>query len=199
MAVSVRLNTKEFLQAVTDLRAAVGRREANSSFRKTASLVLNKAKKRAPRFTGDLRGSSFIGTGIGGNLVIGFDADQARVQDTGWTVPVIRPVRAKALFVPLTPAAASRGAQRSGGKRRNVRRSSRRSAGRPGITRPKPNKKGFLILPYVKTRAVQRFGLKGPNLYFTGTLDEMSRSGEILQSMTKEAQALLAKATRGRK
>jgi hypothetical protein len=109
--VSVKINTKNLQLSLKTLQLLVDSR-AQMIGRQVAYFVLRKAAIRAPRRFNSpgLKGSFAVERGRRRNEVnFGFNTSYAEIMDRGWRTPIIRPKRAKALFIPLTRRGARRG------------------------------------------------------------------------------------------
>jgi len=134
-----------------------------------AEVVLEKALKRVPVKTGELKSSGRVfGPRFRGNMMsarVEFTAGHAKVMDTGWDVDVIKPVNSRSLAINLGAGNVDSGVVRRGLSRlpRNSDRLDARIAAE--------NASGIIRRPFVKTRPVGT-GKKGPNRYLTDALEK---------------------------
>lgn len=156
--IGVTLSAKRVLEKLGRTSAAINAPNLDVVLRSAAEEVLARARRRAPFQFGRLRDSDFVedspGTGRGRSVRFGFDTEYAGVMDQGWRTTVIRPVRAKALFIPLSARAARQGPRAYRRLKRGVDYTFAKQ-----VIPPKPKK----------------FADKGPNYYFSGTLEEFQR------------------------
>jgi hypothetical protein len=131
--------------------------------REVALQALKQSDKRAPKgFTGDLKRSRFLrnnnSTSTSG-VEFGYRSRYANIMDRGFRKHIIRPIRAKALFIP-----------------RNARAQRMREAGALGPGSGLVIGRDFDLV--ARTRSAgpgRRFQRKGPNRYFSGTLEEFRK------------------------
>lgn len=162
----------------------------------TASEINRRAGKIAPRFLGELKGSSEVERPTPKYVRFGFNKKYAEIMDRGWRVSVIRPRKAKALFIPLTRRAARIGPIKTGvrsikqGRKPRKKRVSvgglRRAIQGKFITKAKQQTNAeFIFRMKVKTRKAVKGSRTGPNYYFSGTIRDMSSKGEIARLLAK--------------
>lgn len=127
-----------------------------------AKTIIGEAKKNAPKgFFGNLKKSGFVRK-RNRNIRLGFDAPQARVMDIGFKKNVIKPLNPKGnLFIPLTARAA-----RVGPRKRRPSAVRRRSP-------------DFIFRKSVKTPKARFRKKKGPNRYFSGTINKLKKNGTL--------------------
>lgn len=149
----------------------------------TARQIMAEAKRRAPYRFGELRESDFIrprqGFGRSLSVTMGFAAQHAAVMDQGWQVEVIRPVRARALFIPLSRRA-SRLSSASGGRLGQLLKT-RGSALKRGVD--------FVFAQSVRPPKPVKGRRKGPNYYFSGTIQDFA-SGSPSRALKGLAQGV---------
>ena len=164
-------------------------RDVNELMRKINSLKIDKAKAakivqfagekvladmtdKVPVDFGDLRNSSFLKKQLAtkpekATVRIGFNKNYAKQMDTGFEKRIIRPVRAKALYIPIT-----RKGKRTGPTRGGIRRLQATRTGGGAVAG-----RDFVFRKSVKAPSVKTYGSRnGPNRYFTGTMDRIKRN-----------------------
>lgn len=134
--------------------------------------LINKAQLKAPVNFGDLQRSQFLKKSINAKgdrngYRIGFNKNYAKQMDTGFDTKIIKPKKAKALYIPITRRGARTGPT-SGGIRRL---SQSRGQGGPQVNRDFVFRKSMKA-PRVKTYGSQR----GPNRFFSGTIERVQRN-----------------------
>lgn len=159
--VDVKVNAQQVLQNLAGLEQAFSGREMASAVGILAERMTATARLRAPFRFGQLRDSDFADpVQILGRAKFrarfGFAANHAKIMDTGWDVSEIRPRTAKALFIPL-----SRRAARQGPRGRNLI-----------IGGQNPD---AIFVKRVRTPKPKRGRRKGPNFYFTSTVEDYTR------------------------
>lgn len=166
-----------------------------------------KAAIRSPKLFGELQNSLEIENVVNNTVRFGFNKSYAEVMDSGWKTPIIKPKKAKALFIPLTRKGARQGPlkgdlrklRNSTGnpkKRRTKGKATKKSsvvssAKRSTVSKRKAASKkksrsgneDFIFVKKVKTKKAVFGRRSGPNKYFSGTIKEMSQTGEIAQGI----------------
>lgn len=194
MSIEITLDTKQIEKGIRDLVTRIRDKSIPDALVAGARVVLEDAKKRAPvGFTGNLKKSAFLQLGQvrdqrgrfagGQGIQFGFNAPYATIMDIGWRKRIIRPVRAKALWIPLTRAAALRGPRKSTSARSLQRRVTGTRSGRGPRVRTQRQNRDFILVPFVRTRRPRAGAKKGPNLYFTTAVRKAARGRTVLRHM----------------
>lgn len=137
-----------------------------------AEKVLADMTDKVPVDFGDLRNSSYIKKTLNQKsdrnaYIVGFNKNYAKQMDTGFEKNVIRPVKAKALYIPIT-----RKGKRTGPTKGGVRRLQASRTGGGAVAG-----RDFVFVKSVKAPSVKTYGSRsGPNRYFTGTMERLQRS-----------------------
>jgi len=136
-----------------------------------ATMIVTESKLKAPVDFGELRDSEkVIRKRIDkkrGMYIFGFNRVYAEVMDRGFRERIIRPKKAKALYIPITRLGKRTGPQK--GSRRGLSQSRNSGGAVAG--------RDFIFAKSVKAPKMKSYGSKrGPNRYFSGTIRKMARN-----------------------
>jgi len=130
-----------------------------------AESIIAEAILKVPVDMGELQQSTDIQRLSKGVYRFGFFKSYAKVMDQGFNKKIIKPVKAKALFIPIT-----RRGKRSGPARGGIRRLGASRASGGAIAG-----KDFIFRKSMKAPRMKAYGSRrGPNRYFSGTVKKMT-------------------------
>jgi len=127
--------------------------------------IIATAKQKAPSNFGELIQSDFITrqsvTKKGGSYKIGFNKAYAAYMDRGFRTRIMRPIHAKALYIPITRR----------GMRTGPLRGSLRGLGQSRSSGGAVKGRDFVLRASAKKPRLKSYGSRrGPNQFFSGTL-----------------------------
>lgn len=186
--VKLSLKSRDFTRGVKKLLEQFDSSHVARAGEVATEAILAESQRKAPFRFGQLRNSANSErrrlTTPGAFLRFGFTVKYAAVMDQGWKVRRIVPKRAKGLFIPLTRRAARMGPRkRTAAVTASQRTPLRRRGPQARASRKKTTGKDFIIVPSVKPPKARYGRKKGPNRYFSGTLQRKTKDGTMLRTM----------------
>ncbi len=186
MRISASIETSKIEASLGALSKMVDSSDYKRAIEGAAEIATSLGQKRAPRGFGNLANSDFVekakverSRGII-SVRFGFSSRHASIMDSGWKTKVIRPKKAKRLFIPISERAKRIGST-SGASRRLLG-----STGRGGLAYGKD----FVLAKKVVTPAPREGGhvgrdgeRKGPNFYFSGAVKKLVNSRKFERHM----------------
>ncbi len=209
--VVVSLQTKGFRAQLAQLNKRVQQRVLLQSVTLGARFINKEAVKRAPRGLSQpgLASSDYVGqakrNGDRAEVTFGFSAQHSQVMDQGFKVAIIKPIRAKRLFVPLSRRAVRQGPTTGAIRALAASKAAGPGSGSGGTKQASKAKAGglvhgkdFLLLKEVKTPPLRKGASnKGPNRFMTRARNFVQKNKSLSLITVRLIDVAIAQSAKG--